>query len=232
MDEHAGFPMGLTGWDQHQPIAVFPLPNVVLFPGAVQPLHIFEPRYKAMVADVISEEGLIAMALLEPGYEANYYGNPSFHSVVCIGNIVAHEKVEQGKYNILLRGLARAIAIESVCDAPYRTFQFRPLEETPCGDREVELHTQLEEMLHQPGFKQMPGNDDLTQLLSGEMEFGQLVDTLAFSLVADVEAKQALLEELDVKLRCAMVLEQLDVLNQQLQAHHRRSQWPPKLSEN
>lgn len=232
MDEDTAHPIGPEDWDQHQPIAVFPLPNAVLFPGAVQPLHVFEPRYKTLVADVIAGKGLMALALLEPGYEASYYGNPPFHSVVCVGSIVAHEKVDQGKYNILLRGLVRGVAEEMVCDAPYRTFRIRQLVEKPCGDRESELRAQLEDMLQQSGFKQMPGYDELIELLGSEMEFGQLVDALAFSLVAEVETKQTLLEEVDDKARCMMVLEQLDVLNQQLQAHRRRSQWPPKLCQN
>src|SRR5208283_3284513 len=85
-------------------VPLFPLPSVVLFPRAVLPLHIFEQRYKTMVADTLAGSRLIAMGLLLPGWERNYHGRAAIESVVCIGKILAHEKLPDGKYNLLLQG--------------------------------------------------------------------------------------------------------------------------------
>src|ERR1700759_4372768 len=89
-------------------VALFPLPNVVLFPRAILPLHIFEERYKAMVADSLQSDRQIAMALLRPGWEKNYYARPTLDPVVCVGTIVNHERLRDGRYNLLLQGHTRA----------------------------------------------------------------------------------------------------------------------------
>src|SRR5687768_2370471 len=68
-------------------VPLFPLPNVVLFPRAVLPLHIFEERYKTMAADALAGDRLVAMALLRPGWEKSYYGRPAIEPVVCVGTI-------------------------------------------------------------------------------------------------------------------------------------------------
>src|SRR5437016_14374624 len=83
---------------------LFPLPNLVLFPQGMQPLHIFEPRYRQMTADALAGDRLIALVLPRPGWEANYAGNPDLHSVACLGKIVADQKMDDGCYNILLPG--------------------------------------------------------------------------------------------------------------------------------
>src|SRR5438034_6247945 len=87
-------------------VPLFPLPNVVLFPRAVLPLHIFEERYKAMTADALAGNGQIAMAVLLPGWEKSYYARPAIEPVVCVGAIISHEKLADGKYNFLLQGQA------------------------------------------------------------------------------------------------------------------------------
>src|SRR5271166_6273395 len=86
---------------------LFPLPNLVLFPQAVQPLHIFEPRYRQMTADALNADRLVALVLLAPGWEADYAGRPALHQVACLGRIVADHRLEDGRFNILLRGLSR-----------------------------------------------------------------------------------------------------------------------------
>src|SRR5688572_10166724 len=95
-------------------VPLFPLPSVVLFPRAVLPLHIFEDRYRAMTADALDGDGLIAMALLKPGWEKSYYGKPAIEPVVCVGKIVSHEKLPDGKYNFLLEGQVRARVIREL----------------------------------------------------------------------------------------------------------------------
>src|SRR5439155_19684170 len=82
---------------------LFPLPNVVLFPHVVQPLHIFEPRYRQMTADALEDDRLIALVLLQPGWEADYEGRPSVCTMTCVGRIIAEQRLPDGRYNLLLR---------------------------------------------------------------------------------------------------------------------------------
>jgi len=88
-------------------IPLFPLPNVVLFPAALLPLHIFEPRYRAMVADALDGERLIGMVMLRPGWEGQYEGTPPVYPVGCAGFITHADRLADGRYNIVLRGLEK-----------------------------------------------------------------------------------------------------------------------------
>src|SRR4051812_17609204 len=89
-------------------VPLFPLPNVVLLPRAVLPLHVFEERYKVMTADALRGERLVAMALLKAGWERDYYQAPGIEPVVCVGRILSHERLPDGRYNFLLQGVMRA----------------------------------------------------------------------------------------------------------------------------
>src|SRR6185369_8808617 len=91
-----------------QGLPIFPLPRVQLFPHALLPLHVFEPRYRDMVRDAMAGPRLIAVAALEPGFEADYHGRPAVRAVVGVGEVIGHEALEDGRCNILLRGVARA----------------------------------------------------------------------------------------------------------------------------
>src|SRR4051812_14777924 len=103
-------------------VRLFPLPNLVLFPQVGQPLHIFEPRYRRLTADALAGDRLIAMALLRPGWESDYEGRPAIHPVACVGKVVADQRLDDGRYNLLLRGLARArVLAEGQTDRPYRS---------------------------------------------------------------------------------------------------------------
>src|SRR5437867_6776548 len=125
----------MAGWNGHdrlEAVPLFPLPNVVLFPRAVLPLHIFEERYKGMTADALSGDRQIAMALLKPGWEKNYYGLPEIEPVVCVGTILSHERLPDGKYNFLLQGQMRARISREIKRQPgaYRIAELVPIEET------------------------------------------------------------------------------------------------------
>src|SRR5437763_5081870 len=86
---------------------LFPLPNLVLFPHVVQPLHVFEPRYRQMTADALAGDRLIALALLKSGWEDDYDAQPPIHGVGCLGRVAAEQLLPDGRYNLLLRGLSR-----------------------------------------------------------------------------------------------------------------------------
>src|SRR5437763_12710939 len=86
---------------------LFPLPNLVLFPHVVQPLHVFEPRYRRMTARALAGDRLIALVLLQPGWEDDYDNRPAVHRVACLGRVIGDQKLDDGRYNLLLRGLSR-----------------------------------------------------------------------------------------------------------------------------
>src|ERR1700722_8774241 len=93
---------------------LFPLPNVVLLPRAVLPLHIFEERYKAMIADALAGGRRIAMCLLKPGWEKNYHAKPAIEQAVCVGRILSAEKLPDEKYNFLLQGEIRGKIVREI----------------------------------------------------------------------------------------------------------------------
>lgn len=101
-------------------VRLFPLPNLVLFPGIVQSLHIFEPRYRKMMEDALAGDQTIAMTMINNS-NSKTGRRPQIHSVICIGKIIAHTQLEDGRFNLLLQGVARArIVRELAVEQPYR----------------------------------------------------------------------------------------------------------------
>ena len=88
-------------------VRLFPLPNAVLFPQVMQPLHVFEPRYRQLAVDALAGDRFIAMALLAPGWQTDQSGTPPIHPVACLGRIIAEQRLADGRYNLLLRGMSR-----------------------------------------------------------------------------------------------------------------------------
>src|SRR5437660_1876884 len=129
---------------------LFPLPNLVFYPQVMQPLHIFEPRYRQMTADALAGDRLITLVLPKPGWEADYAGSPPIHSVACLGKIVADQKMDDGRYNILLRGLGRIHILHEIPHAKmYRKAKVELLPEVPVAEARAErrLRRQLTKLV-------------------------------------------------------------------------------------
>ena len=196
-------------------VPLFPLPGVVLFPRAVLPLHIFEDRYRAMTADALAGDRLVAMALLKPGWEKSYYGRPAIEPVVCVGRILSHEKLPDGKYNFLLQGVQRArIVRESVDgDKPYRTAQLQPLEETPALEIDLEAERRrLHELFTATPLGGVGAGRQFRQIVKTPLPTAAVADLAAFTFLEDVALKQALLEDVDVRRRVARTVGALQEL--------------------
>ena len=88
-------------------IPLFPLEPAMLFPGVDRPLHVFEARYRAMVADALKGDRIIGMVTLKPGFESDYAGRPPIYDIGCAGEIVSVGELPGGRYNIVLRGLVK-----------------------------------------------------------------------------------------------------------------------------
>ena len=192
-------------------VPVFPLPNVVLFPGMFLPLHVFEPRYRKMTADALAGERLIAMALLKPGWEKEYAGSPPIHPILGVGKIVEDSKLEDGRYNLILFGLTRVRVLEEAGTGPYRRARVEILRDREAEGHDADrkrrtllaLYTQLMKDLAQ-GAVPLPPED---------VPLGMLCDLVASLMSFGPAVKQGLLEELDVAARCNRLLERLEGLN-------------------
>lgn len=110
-------------------IPLFPLLDVVLFPNMSRPLHIFEPRYREMVADAVRGDGLIGMVLLQPGFASLYEGNPDVFDVGCIGEITEAEELADGRWLIVLEGRQRFRVVSEDHSRSYRVAEIEVLEE-------------------------------------------------------------------------------------------------------
>jgi Lon protease-like protein len=123
-------------------IPLFPLPTTVLFPNVFLPLHIFEPRYKQMVAEALEGDRIIGMVLLRPGHEADYEGRPPIYPIGCSGLITQDEKLEDGRYNVVLRGIEK-FSIQSEEPAAvgrlYRTAVIAPIHESVAANGRLAL---------------------------------------------------------------------------------------------
>lgn len=139
--ERTGRPSSDTGESFPIPrrLPVFPLPAVVFFPKTYLPLHIFEPRYRQMVADATTSGQCIAMALLKEGWEEDYYGNPAIYPALCVGRIVSVQPLPDGRSNVLLQGLERCEILEEHFEKPYReaTIRVTPLAQDHTLPKEV-----------------------------------------------------------------------------------------------
>src|SRR5437763_13593816 len=108
-------------------LPLFPLPNVVLFPNVFLPLHIFEPRYREMVADAVDADRMIGMVLLRPGWDRDYEGRPPIYPIGCSGVITHVERLPDGRYNMVLRGVARFRVLADDHERSYRRGILGPL---------------------------------------------------------------------------------------------------------
>jgi Lon protease-like protein len=177
---------------------LFPLPNLVLFPGVVQGLHIFEQRYRRMMADALGSDYLMSLVLLKPGWEEDYDGKPGIESVACLGRVIWNEQLPDGRYNLRLRGIARARIIEECpTDHPYRIARVElPPETAPNELSElVALRRGLADAVLPRFTADTAAHRQIQELFSGEMSLGQVCDVLSYALPLPLELKQSLLAE-------------------------------------
>jgi Lon protease-like protein len=186
-------------------IPIFPLPNVVLFPRMPLPLHIFEPRYRKMVADALAGHQTIGMTLLQPGWEDDYLGRPPVYPVGCAGTIERSEMLEDGRYNIVLRGETRFRIARERMDEPYRLASVEALADPP-GDA-AEIESMRDKVLAAIGRS---SEGAVSLVLQAEIPPDLFVNALAQSLdLAPVE-KQSLLDCDTIAARYGRLLEILD----------------------
>jgi Lon protease-like protein len=191
-------------------LKIFPLPSVVLLPGTGLPLHIFEPRYRELVTDALAGDKLFAMAQVVPGQERT--PKPELEPVLCIGTISMHEKLEDGRFELLLSGVVRARVVSELPTSKlYREVEAELLEDpaVPDGDDDEEaLKFALLELV-----ARLPTEvGERVAQATARAKGGALADVLASAVMDDVIRRYEVLCERDVRVRMQMVAEETMLL--------------------
>ncbi len=207
-------------------VRLFPLPELVVFPHAMQPLHIFEPRYCEMLREALASDRLIAMATLTGGIEDLLSTQPAISASVCIGRIISHAETEEGHHNILLVGAKRATVIREIpMIRPFRMATVEVLPEIhPVSDPQA--RQRLRVALLDAFAAVIPASanvqQNLHELMAGQMGLGPITDIIAYTISFDSGTKLRLLEEGNVDRRAGLLI---DLLNQRAAAGSTGSGW-------
>ena len=218
-------------------VRLFPLPNLVLFPHVLQPLHVFEARYRALAEEALATDQLICLANLQPGWEADYEGRPPLLPIGCLGRIVSHHRLEDGRLNLLLAGLRRVRLTKEL--PPLRPFREARVElmEDHYASTDATTRSSLLRRLIEAFRRVVPQASQLQeqfqQLLGAELPLGTLTDIIAYTLDLPLEFKVQLLAETNVDRRAVTLVDRLESTT--LPSHlfgggHRP--FPPSFSEN
>lgn len=217
--------------DFSRPIGLFPLPAVALYPHTLEGLVAFEPRYRQLVEDCLRARGdgplleaaPIAMATYAGrGWTGERIGEPALRPVVCVGKIVEHRELPDGRHRIALHGLCRA-RIESIAEPEgrrlYRLARLAPLEppSTKGARRLPMLERELGELLSSGQLRRMHGLDPVRDWIArGKVPTDILVEQLAAILSRGDEQRYALLAEPSGRARARFVLSELSYLSRVL----------------
>lgn len=200
-------------------VRLFPLPNYVFFPSVTKGFHIFEPRYCAMLEDALATDKIVAMALLQPGWESDYLGTPPIFPVITLGKVVWHEPTADGRHNILLHGLSRATVASEILSK--RGYRIATVASWPRASDELiaQLDHGRERLLKyvdkkfawtmgglNPYLKKHAGHS------SDEIRIDQLIDFVGHQIEVPAAQKQRLLEEPCIEKRLAQLGQILDAI--------------------
>jgi uncharacterized protein len=224
----------LRNWSKRA--RLFPLRSVVLFPHVILPLHIFEDRYRQMSADALADDKLVTIVQLLPDGEAqkDRAPIPSIAQVACLGQIIEHERLPDGRFNLLLLGRKRvSLKREIATGKLYRGAEAEIMEDVASGSGEPR-RSKLIARFRQVFERHDQFDSDLNAVLEGQIPLGILSDIIAHALTMSVDRKQSLLDEPVVDRRVDLLLAELDrnVENDHLGGLSLARRFPPPFSEN
>jgi Lon protease-like protein len=196
-------------------LPLFPLPNLVFFPQTRLPLHVFEPRYRQLIADVVEHDQRFGIALLRPGWEADYFGAPPVYLCGTMGRIEQTVTLDDGRYNILMFGETRFRIIGEVSREPYRTVRAVASPQIERDPTEAYAQRTWLAELSQQYLRHFPEQVDVPEIETVGLE--ALTNALIMSLTLDVEEKQRLLETDDIVARAEDVADELQSRIESLQ---------------
>jgi Lon protease-like protein len=188
-------------------IPLFPLPDVVLFPGVERPLLIFEPRYREMVADALKGSRVLGMVRLRPGFEKDYDGRPPIDGVGCAGVIDQHEQLPDGRFIVVLRGVTRFRVVSEDQRRPYRLARVEAIAERLTND-ELGPLSALRERLARLLVTVLPADVEPPDPSIGDAEY---VNVIAQALQMPESDRQDLLEQDSVLARARALVERLEL---------------------
>lgn len=197
--------------DQLDALPVFPLPGLVFFPGSLLPLHIFEPRYRAMAAFCVAREVPLAVGRIQPGHEQDAPGDPPLVEVMGVGRIVRHQSLPDGRWNLVLGGLARVRLVQELEPIEgYRRFETALLEDDPHDGAEAVAHlATIRACTLSLASTNAGAAKAIGQVLERGLTPARAADALASVLFGHPDDRQALLESLDVNERLARVTDRV-----------------------
>lgn len=211
---------------------LFPLPNLVFYPQVIQGLHIFEPRYRDMTADALDGDKLITLVLLEEGWEEAYDEQPPVEQIGCLGRIVRHNKLPDGRYDLRLRGLSRVKIVEELrTGKTYRSARVETIPDMIPDDlsRLTRLRRTLAEVIFAQFEPESPARAHLAEMFESELPLGPLCDMLAYALPLPLILKQRLLEQPHVDGRAELMIRALSEKPPQPPSGRK---FPPDFSQN
>jgi Lon protease-like protein len=219
---------------------LFPLPNLVVFPHTLQPLHIFEPRYRKLLAAALATDRLIAMALLKPDDELSFDGGSEIESTVCLCKVICATQLPDGRSNILLTGVRRARIVEELDSGKAFREAFVELIDDVYPEDEVDvdlLQSELIGVLEDWLPDLLRDDEQFRMIFQGGLTLGAMSDIIAKCLPLDVMTKQLLLEESDVEQRGLLLIEAIEELDADddepmLDEENVFPAFPPRFSDN
>lgn len=233
--------------DFMRPVPLFPLGNTVLLPHAVQGLHVFEPRYRQMVEACLSEmkggslltARPIAMATIDSDLPEVSRGVPMLRRAVCVGQIVQHQRLPDGRHTVLLHGVCRAEIVsieESDGRRLYRQARLRPMEALQGGlPRMPEARRVLKQLLQRPRVQRLSSVKAASAWAEREdVPTAAVVELVGAALVQDEAARYELLACADPWERARMVAKVINGLEAVVAGAdaQRAKDWPKGLSWN
>jgi len=205
-----------------RPMPVFPLHAVTLMPHALLHLHIFEPRYRQMVTDALDGPGQIAMAIFKGDHwRQTYHGRPALREAMCVGQIVAHEQMADGRFNLALHGVCRARLVSELPadeERLYRSALLEPIavEETD-NDALKPTRLNLIRLLAKSSLHDLKhASDIVAHLRDQDVPTSAVLELVTILILENDELRYQLLEEPDVQCRANLVLDQLRSLQRLL----------------
>ncbi|MCZ6494500.1 MAG: LON peptidase substrate-binding domain-containing protein [Planctomycetota bacterium] len=223
-----------------RPMPVFPLPDAVLLPHSVQPLHILEPRYKQMVSHCLDGAGQIAMASFAgEDWRSQYHGLPPLRPAVCIGQVIQHEPLSDGRHDIWLQGICRAKILKVIDpqdERLYRLVKVDPLEAVSNQPPPMlEIRQELHDLLTSPCLSRMRYIETVMELFDrDDISTHALLELIGFALLLDSELRYQLLAEANPVRRAGIIKHELTSLDDLVSRADRQPyrSWPKGMSWN
>lgn len=210
---------------------LFPLPGVVLFPHSVLKLHIFEPRYRQMTQDALATDRMVAIVQIRPTPGGETSDEPELEPIGCLGRIFKHERLPDGRFNLLLLGRKRIRLDREVPNGKlYRSSEVTIIEDVEADDSVESLRSELIDLFRRAYRAKI--DDDLDALFETELPLGVLADIVAQAMGLPAADRQEFLAEPAVGRRVLALLERLRTGAGGAAAGESRPSFPPPFSRN